>query len=53
MLAWEEWKHCPLLDHTWNSWKDYWTAAFAEMSNNCMTSGNSAFANQAAVQDIV
>ncbi len=39
---------------TWNDWKDHWTAAFAEMRDiNSMTSGNSAFANQAAAQEIV
>jgi hypothetical protein len=39
----------PLLDHTWNSWKDHWTALFVEMCNiNHMTSGNMAFANQTA-----
>jgi hypothetical protein len=21
-LAWQEWKRCPLLDHTWNNWKE-------------------------------
>jgi hypothetical protein len=52
-FAWQEWKRCPLLDHTWNNWKDHWTAAFAEMCNiNCMTSANLAFTNQAAAQDI-
>ena len=54
MLAWQEWKHHHLLDHTWNNWKDCWTAKFAEMCNiNCMTPGDSAFANQAAAQEIV
>jgi hypothetical protein len=53
-LAWQEWKHCPLLDHTWNNWKDHWMTAFAEMRDiNRMTSGDSAFANQAAAQEIV
>jgi hypothetical protein len=53
MLPWQEWKRCPLLDHTWNNWKDHWTAAFAEMHNiNLMTSGDLAFANQAAAQKI-
>jgi hypothetical protein len=41
MLAWQEWKPCPLLDHTWNNWKDHWMAAFLEMRNiNRMTSSN-------------
>jgi hypothetical protein len=54
MLAWQEWKHCPLLDHTRNNWNDHWTAAFAEMRIiNHVTSGNSAFANQAAAWEIV
>jgi hypothetical protein len=54
MLAWQEWKRCPLLDHTWNNWNDHWTAAFAEMRIiNRMTSGDSAFANQAAAQEFV
>jgi hypothetical protein len=53
-LAWQEWKRCPLLDHMWNNWKDHWMATFAEMQDiNCMTSGNLAFANQAAAQEIV
>ncbi len=53
-LAWQEWKCHPLPDNTWNNWKIHWTAAFAEMRDiNCMTSGNSAFANQAAAQEIV
>jgi hypothetical protein len=53
-LAWREWKHRPLLDHTWNNWKDHWAAEFAEMRDiNCMASGNLAFANQAATQEIV
>jgi hypothetical protein len=54
MLPWQEWKHHPLLDHTWINWKDHWMAAFADMGNiNCMTSGNLSFANQAAAQEIV
>ncbi len=54
ILAWQEWKHHPLLDHMWNNWKGHWTAAFAEKQDiNRMTSGNLAFANQAATEDIV
>ncbi len=53
-LAWQEWNRRPLFDHTWNNWMDHWTAAFTEMPDiNCMTSGDSAFANQAAAQEIV
>jgi hypothetical protein len=38
----------------WNNWIDYWMAEFAEMCDiNYMTSGNLAFANQAATQEIV
>jgi hypothetical protein len=50
MLAWREWKHHPLPDHTWPNWKSNWTAAFAEMHNiNWVMAGNTAFgANQAA-----
>jgi hypothetical protein len=52
-IAWQEWKHCPLLEHTWNNWKDHWTAAFAEMRDiSRMTSGDLAFANQADAQEI-
>jgi hypothetical protein len=48
-LAWSEWKHCPILDHTWPNWKAHWTAAFAEMHGiNRMTAGKTMFgANQA------
>jgi hypothetical protein len=47
-------KHCPLLDHMWNNWKDHWTAAFADMrSINCMIYGDVAFANQAVAQELV
>jgi hypothetical protein len=54
MLAWREWKHRPLLDHMWKNWKDHWMTTFAEMRDiNCMTSGNLAFANQAAAREIV
>jgi hypothetical protein len=53
-LTWQKWKRCPLLDHAWNNWKDHWMAAFAEMRNiGRMTSSNSAFANQAAPQEII
>jgi hypothetical protein len=53
-LTWQEWTRRPLIDHTWNNWKDHWTAAFVEMRNiNHMTFGNLAFANQAAAQEIV
>jgi hypothetical protein len=53
-LAWQEWKRHPLLDHTWTNWKDHWMAAFAKMRDiNRMISGDSAFANQAAAQEIV
>ncbi len=38
----------------WNNWKNHWMVAFAEMHDiNHMTSGDSAFANQAAAQEIV
>jgi hypothetical protein len=54
MLAWREWKRGPLLDLTWNNWKDHWMAAFAKMHDiNCVTSSNLAFNNQAATQEIV
>ncbi len=54
MLAWQEWKHRPLIEHTWNNWKDHWMAKFAEKHDiNRMTSGNLAFANQAAGQEII
>jgi hypothetical protein len=53
-LTWQEWKRCPLLDHMWINWKDHWMSAFAEMRDiNRKTSGNWAFANQAAAQEIV
>jgi hypothetical protein len=53
-LAWQEWKHQPLLDHTWNNWKGHWTAAFSAMHDiNRMTSSNLDFSNQAAAQKIV
>jgi hypothetical protein len=53
-LAWQEWKHCSLLDHMWNKWKDHWMAAFAGMRNiNRMTFGYLALTNQAAAQEIV
>jgi hypothetical protein len=48
-LTWRKWKRCPLVNHTWNSWKLYWTAAFAETRDiNRMIANNSTFANQAA-----
>jgi hypothetical protein len=48
-LAWCKWKHCPLVDHTWNNRKLHWTAAFAETRNiNRIIANNSAYANQAA-----
>jgi hypothetical protein len=48
-LAWREWKHCPIANHTWPNWKAHWTAAFAEMRDiNCMTAGESAFGANAA-----
>jgi hypothetical protein len=25
-LAWREWKHHPIIDHTWPNWKAHWTA---------------------------
>jgi hypothetical protein len=47
-LAWREWKRCPLINQTWNTWKTHWTAAFAESRNiTRMTAGKQAFANQA------
>jgi hypothetical protein len=53
-LTWREWKCHPLLDHTWNNWKDHWMAAFVKMHNiNHMSSSDSAFANQAAAEEIV
>ncbi len=54
MLAWQEWKRHPLPEHTWNNWKDHGTAASVEMRDiNRMNSGNLAFANQAAAQEII
>jgi hypothetical protein len=48
-LAWCKWKHCPLVNHTWNNWKLHWTVAFLETHNiNRMIANNSTFANQAA-----
>jgi hypothetical protein len=53
-LAWQESKRRPLPEHMWNNWKDHWTATFAEMHDiNRMTSGDSAFSNQAAAQEII
>jgi hypothetical protein len=48
-LAWHEWKHCPIIDHTWPDWKAHWTATFAKMRDiNHMTAGDTAFGvNQA------
>jgi hypothetical protein len=41
-LTWQEWKRCPLVDHTWNKWKLHWTAAFAETRDiNRMIANNS------------
>jgi hypothetical protein len=52
-LAWQEWKRCPIIDHTWPKWKAHWTAAFAKMRDiNRMTAGKMTFgANQAAKLD--
>jgi hypothetical protein len=52
-LAWRKWKRCPIINHTWPSWKAHWNAAFAKMRNiNCMTANDTAFgANQAAKLD--
>ncbi len=47
-------KRHSLPDHMWNNWEIHCTAVFVEMCNiNPMTSGDSAFANQAAAQEIV
>ncbi len=32
-MAWCEWNHCAIANHTWSSWKTHWTAAFAKMRN--------------------
>jgi hypothetical protein len=51
-LAWQEWKLCPIADHTWPNWKVHWTAAFAKMRNiNCMTAGESALGGNAAEEE--
>jgi hypothetical protein len=54
-LAWREWKHRRLLDHTWPNWKSNWTASFAKMRDiNRMTAKDAAFgANQAVKLDQV
>ncbi len=40
-LAWREWKHRPIADHTWPNWKAHWTGAFAKiLSINHMMAGN-------------
>jgi hypothetical protein len=54
MLAWQEWKCHPLLDHTSNNWKIHWMAAFAKMCDiSRMTSGDLAFTSQVAAQECV
>jgi hypothetical protein len=43
-LAWHEWKHHPILNHTWPNLKAHWTATFAEMCDiDCMTAGETTF----------
>jgi hypothetical protein len=50
MLAWHNWKCCPLPNHTWLNWKTHWTVAFAKICNiNQMTARETSFsANQTA-----
>jgi hypothetical protein len=50
-LACCEWKHCPLVDQTWNNRKLHGTAAFSKMRDiHWMTVNNGAFANQVAAK---
>jgi hypothetical protein len=47
-LAWREWKRRPVVDQTWNNWKQHWTAAFTESRDiHRMTTTDGAFANKA------
>ncbi len=51
-LAWQEWKRCPIANHTWPNWKVHWTAAFAKTSDiNPMTAGESAFGANAMEEE--
>ncbi len=51
-LAWCEWKHRPIANHTWPNWKAHWTAAFAKMRNfNRMMAGESTFGANAAEEE--
>jgi hypothetical protein len=51
-MAWCEWNHRTIANHTWPSWKIYWTSAFAKMRNiNCMTVGKAAFGANAAEEE--
>jgi hypothetical protein len=48
-LVWREWKCRPVVDQTWNNWKQHWTAAFTKSRNiHCMMTPEGAFANQVA-----
>ena len=45
-LAWREWKRRPVIDQTWNNWKQHWTAAFTESRDiHRMTTPEGVFAN--------
>jgi hypothetical protein len=51
-MAWREWNHCAIADHTWSNWKTHWMAAFAKMRNiNCMTLSEAAFGANAAEEE--
>ncbi len=51
-LAWCEWKHHSIADHTWPNWKAHWTAAFAKMHDiNRRTAGESTFGANAAEEE--
>jgi hypothetical protein len=51
-IAWHEWNHHAIANHTWPSWKTHRTSAFAEMLNiNRMTVGEAAFSANAAEEE--
>jgi hypothetical protein len=51
-MAWREWNHRAIINHTWPNWKTHWKAAFAEMGNiNRMMAGKAAFDTNAAKEE--
>ncbi len=51
-MAWREWNHCTIADHTCFTWKTHWMSTFAKIGDiNSMTSGNAAFGANAAEEE--